>query len=159
MEIKQTVELIGDESIVTNVLNEIRTDDLLIDFNKIVPTPEELLINPLIDVIIAFRAYDTPPEDFTPERVEMFNQMKSNLSKYNYTDYREWRSVNWGYLDNSIKTKKGEKENSIEFITKTTPAIIIINSLSIKYPLIKFKLTYSDKSFMFKNGKVISTKK
>ena len=159
MEINQTLELIGDDTHITNVLNEIKTDDLLIDFNKIVPTPEELMITPFIDVIVAFQAYDNPPEDFTPERVEMFNQMRSNLSKYGYTDYRGWRSVNWGYLENPIKTKKGVKENSINFTTKNAPALIVVRALSIKYPLIKFKLTYQEQSFTFKNGNIVSTKK
>jgi hypothetical protein len=159
MDVKQTLELIGDKDIVTNVLNEIKSEKRLIDFNKIEPTPEDLLITPHIDVIVAFQRYENPPEHLTDEQTIQFNQMKSNLIEYGHTDWREWRAVNWGYIENVQHTKMGKNDSTIEFTTPNVPAIIIVNSLSIKYPLIKFKFSYSNNTFTFKNGKVISTKK
>ena len=154
MELKQRLILIGYKEDITEVLNGIKSPERVIDFDVIIPTPVDLLFTPHIDAIIAYKAgYETPP-DYLKQK-EDFNRIMSNMAKYGFSDWREWRVENWGFIDNAYNTKMDDENFIVEFSTNQTPAIIVIHKLSNLYPKVGFKLTWSDESLNFKNGLVL----
>ena len=159
MEVKQTLELIGTEEVVSIIFSLIRSDKGLIDFDKIIPTPHDLMFTPHIAAIVAYQAgYDKPPENLTQQQILDFYRIRSNKQKYGFIDWREWRAQNWGQVENAHNIKR-LSSSKIEFSTKNAPAMIIVTELSKTFPTVEFKFSYSNESFSFNGGFVTSIKR
>lgn len=85
-----------------------------------------------------------------------------NIKNYGCKDWYSWACSNWGTKWNSYDNGEwniGVNDASIYFETAWSPPMPVIHALSVKYPTLKFKISYADEGggFLgyttFKNGK------
>ena len=101
------------------------------DFEKVLPTPKELLDEP------------APAEK---------NKAKANEIQYGAKDWYDWRVNNWGCKwgigeDTQINIKRGTC--GMGFETAWAPPTGIIKKLSEMFPNLKFKLAYVEPGMVF----------
>lgn len=103
---------------------------LLFDFNKIFPMPLELNVA-------------SPPNT-----AEDKNKAASNLAKYGFETWYEWKKANWGTKwnvgsdDTEITNEPDINNYSISFTTAWTPASGIVKKLGELFPDLEFTLHY-----------------
>jgi len=112
-----------------------KTEDgavLEFDFEKVIPTPKELLLN------------DSPISD--KKLKEKF------LKKYGTEDWYSWRLKNWDTKWNLAPEDEwlvGKKAVNISFHTAWSPPINIVRLLSKKFPKLSFLLTFCEPGMAF----------
>jgi len=140
--------LSGDKKEIDKMRKAVRGKDSVISFEKILPTPTELL------------------KQEVPIRNKKLS--KKLAKKYGMPDWYEWRVKNWGTkwdLGDEWNEKCYEKwylsSKGITFDTAWAPPIPLFIYLSKQYPSIEFKLTYVESGMCFagymiiKAGKII----
>lgn len=158
------LEVISTPSKVKKVMEFIKGPERIIDFNKIIPMPESLLINihsgvemavknalqmkphenGLIAALeIANRKNTKSPLVFNDEEWSLFIQCLNNVKKYGYIYWYDWSVENWGTKWNAYDQKR-ESDNTIIFETAWCGVVGLIQSLSAKFPDVKFYYEYSD---------------
>jgi hypothetical protein len=101
------------------------TDENIFDFERIIPTPKELLDN------------SKSPNEL---------KMAENEKKYGARDWYAWRKKNWGTKWNTDCQKDAlqlkDEMCSLVFDTAWTPPCPIIDKLSEMFPTLYFEMTY-----------------
>jgi|5_EtaG_2_1085323.scaffolds.fasta_scaffold01346_13 hypothetical protein len=87
-----------------------------------------------------------------PPTEEEKKQLKSNIEKYGYETWYEWRLVNWGtkwdaydYYINEVNDTYFE----VSFDTAWSPPTAYYLALSKKYPLLRIEVEYSESGMDF----------
>lgn len=103
----------------------------ILDFNKIVPMPSELLAETTC---------------YSKDEAEDNRIKQSNLTKYGFRDWYSWRLANWDTKWNSYWMHFDG--NCVRFSTAWSPPTNVIKELAklLKKPL---RLTYTDEAYMF----------
>lgn len=143
--------IIGDENKIKECLNAIKgvwkdypeDDNRRIDFNKIIPMPEEI------------------KNTQAPNRDE--KQAKKLIKKYGCANWYDWSIANWGTKWNAYSFDEYVSEgNVIIFNTAWSTPKPVILALSKKYSELEFEVIYADEDwghnygeYTFKNGETI----
>lgn len=169
-----------DANEVQQIFDSIRTEDRVIDFNKIIPCPEalkEMYSTDLYAERVALwmcRDLMYPAqkkmiiqefEDLKNKNIELLMQeaksLLRNILEYGSSSGYRWCIENWGSKWNSFENKQ-KSENEILFETAWACPVKVLVALSKKYPTAKFECSFADEdiayncgSFSIKDGEII----
>lgn len=172
------LKITGDEELVKRIRDEISDVDedghtCFIDFNKIIPMPDELRIesSTLVDNGIAIIEYRkgnrsaildmltwhwvreegiTDP-DVLVERLiekgsanlELGQRALDNIEKYGHKDWYSWAIDAWDTKWNAY-SQEDLGEDGISFQTAWSNPLVVMAALSLKYPDAEFNVRYAD---------------
>ena len=156
------------------------SEDKFIDFNKIIPMPEEIKnteSSSKVDDAIYYYLVNTEQEwlinkilkysisrmdrfaNFSQEELnEMFaigQQYVNNWKRYGAKDWYDWSRINWGTKWNAYNTDLeyiDECEVVIYFQTAWSGVSDIIKELTERYPQLIFEYAYSDEDMGYNCG-------
>lgn len=166
------LRLSGDQNRINEILESIKGEDTVLDFNKIIPMPESLDIEAssktdhglaaykeFIAVYIFDGSVQKPdllniPEkseqaflrmrkDIQPDEWELGKTAFQNQIKYGAPTWYEWAIENWGTKWNAYDTDTAS-DNTIIFQTAWSGAMPVISKLAEMYPEISFEFRWAD---------------
>lgn len=141
-------------------------EDLLIDFNKIIPMPAELMVEESTrsqeaEAYVFVHEHHLPdprvvgyykypyadqamkdPEEFK-KYLSLGHQLVSNREKYGHPTWYDWRRNKWGSKWNADDCIKID-ENTIQFITPWNGVPKVIQALADKFPEVIITYQYAD---------------
>jgi hypothetical protein len=122
---------------------EIKTDENIFDFNKIIPYPE------------GYREQDKIAEEWEKEHPQDWGNLDRPKNGYNSGGYG-WCCNNWGTKWNACETVFVKRDRSLAYFFNTawSPPEPIIRKLSEIYPKLKFTLKYYEQGCGF-SGKLV----
>lgn len=176
----------GDKAEIKQMLEAIKNNDIgygSIDFNKIIPMPEQLNIesgSKSIHGMEMVKEYlESMPEELKNKEgtyEEFFDNLRKhrddlnddekeiwdigviavdNLHKYGAPTWREWAYKNWGTKWNAYDfDEMSEENNTIYFQTAWYAPVPAILNLSQKYPNIEMSMRYADEDLGHNCGTV-----
>ena len=177
------LEINADRETVQKVMNFLKgkTDDdntpCYIDFNNIIPMPEELLIEksssgdlgmkyleamqlkPFYfllddDALRTIQWIEGLAEKDRKEALQLGASYLENRKKYGYPTWYEWSIANWGTKWNALN-QNFEEPNVLWFDTAWEGVPLLIQTLSEKFPDIEFLYAYADEDLGSNVGKGI----
>ncbi len=136
--------------------------DKIVDFNKVIPMPEDLDITAGSKTIKGLRAYtafvdvggleklyqenpkpDIPPKqvetyrrehpEVTPEEWELGKRAYENKRQYGFTDWYDWRIANWGTKWVGCDAKL-DSANTLRFMTAWNAPHPIVEEIARRHP-------------------------
>lgn len=145
-----------------------------IDFNKIVPIPDELMtdstslsgdgmyylmakqkrFNRSSQGIDAIKRFDRLGKDMEEEALKLEKQYLHNIANYGFKDWYDWRIHNWGTKWNAYD-QGFEEPNILWFNTARSGVVELIRKLSEKFPDVEFDYSYADEDTGNNAGKGI----
>lgn len=176
--VQNRLKIVGKKEQVEEVLNAIKGDNEVIDFNKIVPMPKELDIESSSEGEIGMSVIKqkigvdiNPLEKHYADMYESLDENRKehiidagfsfirNIVKYGHPTWYEWCRSNWNTKWNAYDTELKD-DNEIWFRTAwNNVAERIIRKLSLIFPNVTFKYSFSDEDVAcncgnanFKNG-------
>lgn len=176
--VQNRLKIVGKKQQVEEVLNAIKGDNEVIDFNKIIPMPSELDIPSSSDGEIGLAiikkklgAKISPLDDIYTERFDEYAADAKerlinaglaylrNIIKYGYPTWCEWRKKYWNTKWNAYEAEL-KNNNEIWFNTAwNNVAERIVRELSMMFPNVTLKYSFSDEDVAcncgnatFKNG-------
>lgn len=159
------------------ILNDVKSDFSLFDFNKIVPMPEDLKINAnnfldcldsefsilsgMKDNANKLKDYLSRLDSDSKEKeLNNFIQGIKNYINYGFATWYGWSINNWSTKWNALEVTVND--NVINFQTAWSSPKKIFKVLSKKYPDVIFDLIYADEDTSsncgkekYKNGEII----
>ena len=115
--------------------------DVTVDFNLLIPMPEDLDIGDVpyvdwssldLDNIIEI-ALNPNASDARKRYVEKVSRMLYNKSKHGFFSWYDWRIAHWGTKSNAMHATRLSVDQ-IVFDTAWEPAIPVIQELSYRFP-------------------------
>ena len=172
------LEINADSETVQKVMNflkgESEEDNMpcYIDFNKIIPMPEELLIEASssgelgmqyliamqrkpfysLDDLKAIQRVEGMQEEARKEVLQLGASYLSNLEKYGYPTWYEWSIATWGTKWNACH-QDFEEPNILWFDTAWEGVPLLIQTLSEIFPDVEFQYAYADEDLGSNVGK------
>lgn len=169
--IANRLHLSGEQSRIDKLLESIKGEESVIDFNQIIPMPESLNIKAGSRTNNGLKAYKDFVKVYTmdgtlekdllnipKESEETFLKMRSeidaktwelgrtafqNEQKYGAKDWYDWRVGIWGSKWEAWDTFLSE-DNTVEFYTAWSRVMPIVQKLAENYPDIKFEYSWAD---------------
>jgi len=165
--ITNILKIVGDESLVEKIKFEISSTieserDYLIDFNKILPMPEELkgTVSPMRTLT---------QEEYDDQEAKIASgELKDNgwglsrglteekqaeyIQKFGACDWYTWSNKTWGTKWNAMDTRECN-DGSIKFLTAWNTPLNVMVALSLKYPDAQFEISFADEDFGHNVGK------
>ena len=92
-------------------------------------------------------------KDEFDEVVDLGKQAFSNLEKYGFTNWYNWRIDNWGTKWNACNTMLSYDGLSIYFDTAWTPSVPVIEQFAKMYPELKITHDYAEEQIAYFCGK------
>lgn len=170
--ITNKLQIIGKD--VAKVRDFIRGEDLDIDFNKIIPMPEELHVEAHSGVLDAAKnALDVPlheneligmlesenrknqksPLTFSDEDWDDFIKCLQNMRNYGHLYWYDWAVENWGTKWNSYGQDHNKNTlNTVWFETAWSMPEPVIKALSEEFPHMRFKIEWADEDTGYNVG-------
>ena len=171
----------GDQSRIGELLEFIKGDDTLFDFNKVIPMPESLNIEASSRTDSGLKAYrdfitmytmdGTIEKDLLnipKEKEEIFLKARPDINldewnlgrtafqneqKYGSKSWFEFHIQEWGSKWNSYNSEMAE-DNTIEFNTAWTNVKPVVLALSQKFPDIEMNYRWADEDIGLNMGNV-----
>lgn len=155
--IRNNVEFSGNEEVIARMKEEIKSEDRVIDFNKIAPIPIELVDTQSPTRIISQEEYDQQEKRITKGELTD-SEKQCGLSrgltqeiadeyraKFGHSDWYGWQNANWGTKWNASDSE--DYGDFIEFNTAWATPLDLFIALSKKYPEVRFNVRYADEDF------------
>lgn len=160
---------------VNEIKNFLKGENGAIDFNNIVPQPQELniesgsegslgyrylvLIEGYKDIYhdtydaykdkrVFFEAWEKRSKESQLKNIEIGKQYYCNIMKYGVPTWYEWRLRNWGTKWNAYSIEETSK-NAIVFDTAWSCVLDLIVMLSERFPEVEFGYEYADEDSGF----------
>lgn len=177
--IANRLHLSEGQSIINELLESIKGEKSVIDFNRIIPMPESLNIEAGSRTNNGLKAYKDFVKVYTmdgtlekdllnipKESEETFLKMRSDIDaetwelgrtafqneqKYGAKDWYDWRVGIWGSKWEAWDTFLSE-DNIIEFYTAWSRVMPIVQKLAENYPDIKFEYSWADEDLGYNVG-------
>lgn len=139
-----TLTVTGDASTIDAMLGSVRDGETTLSFEKIDPTPDELL------------GQSVPVRD--PE------QRARNVAAHGHADWYTWRLAHWGtkwelddetILDRCVDAD-GRDQVVLSFYTAWGPPVHAVSTLALRWPALVFVLSYDEPSMDFSGAVVWS---
>ena len=171
----------GDQSRIDELLESIKGDETLFDFNRVIPMPESLNIEASSRTDSGLRAYrdfitmytmdgtiekdllNIPKEkegiflktrpDIKLDEWNLGRTAFQNEQKYGSKSWFEFHIQQWGSKWNSYNSEMAE-DNTIEFCTAWTNVKPVVIALSQKFPDIEMKYQWADEDIGLNMGDV-----
>lgn len=171
----------GEQKRIDKLLESIKGEETLFDFNKVLPMPESLNIEAgsrtenglkaYKDFITVYTMDGTEKKDLLnipKEKEEIFLRMRpeikrdewnlgkmafQNEQKYGAKTWYEFHIQNWGSKWNSYNSEMA-KDNTIEFNTVWTNVKPVVLALSRKFPDIEINYQWADEDIGINMGDV-----
>jgi hypothetical protein len=142
-----TINTDGDDSMIENILSQVKSEQSEFDFNKIVLQPNELEGTLAPTNILSDEEYaKTPSRGITQA---MSDELKE---KFGFDNWYDWRYQHWGTKWNADEVIIND--NEITFNTAwNTPEPIFIK-LSEMFPNVTFEVSFADEDFGYNVGKL-----
>ena len=166
------LHLSGEQSRINKLLESVKGEDSVLDFNKIIPMPESLNIEAGSRTDKGLEAYrefisvytfdgsinkpdllNIPEEseqaflrarkDIKPDEWELGKAAFQNQIKYGAPDWYGWSIANWGTKWSAYDTEIVE-DNTIIFNTAWSRAMPVISKLAEMFPDISFEYRWAD---------------
>ncbi len=158
------------------VIEHLAGNDVAVDFNKVIPVPEELNIEESTDGYMGLAAltgecqrylafpwvkeknirtadeFISYVERERPAAIELAQKYISNKQKFGHATWREWCIANWGTKWNAYSVADPELLSgraTLRFDTAWSPAIPVIVRLSELFPSVELTLRYFDEGWNF----------
>lgn len=161
--VQNRLKIVGKKEQIEEVLNAIKGDNEVIDFNKIIPMPSELDIPSSsegeIGLAIIKKKLGAKTRYMEDVYAERFNEFEDdvkerminaglnylrNIIKYDCPTWYEWCRENWNTKWNAYDTEL-KNGNEIWFNTAwNNVAEKIVRKLSLIFPNVAFKYSFSD---------------
>lgn len=170
--IQNRLKIVGTEKEIEEVLNSIKGEKEIIDFDKIIPMPKELdiksgsdsdtglsvikqrlgvNINPIEKYYVD--QFDNLDEESKDRILKVGFSCVHNIVKYGYPTWFEWRKANWGTKWNAYYTEL-KNGNEIWFTTAWQNVNDkIIRKLSSAFPDVLFEYSFSSEDTANNCGK------
>lgn len=174
------LEIKADSETVQKVMNFLKGENeedgtpCYIDFNRIIPMPEELLIDASSDgeqgmeylAAMQRKPFYTPDDLKAIQRVEELQEERrkevlqlgasylNNLEKYGYPTWYEWSIATWGTKWNAYD-QYFEEPNILWFDTAWDSVPQLIQKLSEIFPEVEFHYAYADEDLGYNVGRGI----
>jgi hypothetical protein len=172
--VTQQLSILGQHA--PKVIEHIAGTDLAVDFNQVIPMPEELNIEESSDGHMGIAAitgqcgkYLTYPwvkkeriftdKDFAayvererPKAIDLARKYISNQEKFGHKTWWGWCVENWGTKWNAYSVGEPEllsDRATIRFNTAWSPALPVIARLSELFPSVELTLRYFDEGWSF----------
>lgn len=113
--VRNKLTLHGEEEAITNLLNTIKGEDRKINFNKILPTPENIFHGPL-----------------GPDERKLYGK----------NNWYDWNCENWGTKWNAYDIHA--ENNYVEFSTAWSAPLPVIAKLALMFPDIHIEHLWAD---------------
>ena len=110
------IKVLGSKEEIKEVLEKVKGEEVTIDFNNIVPTPDDIFQG---------------------------NVGRDEELKYGNKTWHVWNRENWGTKWNAYSTNI-ENDDTIVFDTAWSTPLPVIKALSKLFPNIGFELSYAD---------------
>ena len=154
---------------VKKVLDFIKSDESLVDFNKVVPMPSGLETDDSTlgelgrDYILSFYSsdstevnrikgeFDKLDDEQKKECLSLGFEYISNKVKYGYENWYDWSCANWGTKWNADNVEV--EDNVFSFDTPWSGAVPVIAALSRQFPDVCFEYEYAEEEIGFNVGK------
>ena len=173
-DVTQQLSIIGAEA--PSIIERIAGNESGVDFNKVIPMPEELNIEDSSDGRMGLAAitgqcgnYLTYPwvknmgigtaEEFAaylererPKAIDLARKYFSNQEKFGHTTWWGWCVANWGTKWNAYSVGEPEllsDRTTIRFNTAWLPALPVVARLSELFPSVELTLRYFDEGWSF----------
>lgn len=172
------LELKGSKENIDFFKSEFGEKNNNIDFNTIIPMPEELNIESTLHTDFIVGEFKSPidnslqrirnwykgiKEEDKPKIEKEFYQGILNYLKYGHQTWYTWRLENWGTKWNAYNVLF--KNNKIKFDTAWNPVPSVVSAMAKQHPNVKIRYIYADEDtgynvglYNFENGSVISKK-
>ena len=178
--IKNKLFISGENS--QEVKNQIKAEERIIDFNKIIKMPDDLYIEihsgiettvkkllnfPLnkVPIIAALEKMNRKEakdlQNLSEEEQKLAIKAIENYRKYGHIYWYDWAIDRWGTKWNAFETK--DESDFISFETAWSTPFKVIIALSLKYPKNDFKIEYADEdigsncgSYSLRNGQIVT---
>lgn len=153
------VTIVGSDEQVRKVVESIKSEESVFDFDKIVPMPE------------TFKQYDTTnhangeqlhlggqvgfedPRIVTEELIEEFKRAtKEQAEKYGVVGWYDWRHKFWGTKWNACDAQYWG-DGRFTFDTAWSAPIPVLIALSKKFPEVKIHVIFADEDYGYNTGK------
>ena len=169
---QSTLTLRGERETVEKVFDSIKNDEdkRVIDFEKVIPMPEELNIESSSDpefliilflrqsrlslcygpyspeVKMAWERYEKMDDERKEKNEELAKKYLMNIAKYDYANWYSWHIGKWGTKWNSIDGygHQHREADTIYFETANGFCEPVIEELSKRYPDIEFDYAAAD---------------
>lgn len=156
------VTILGDSSIVQEVMKVLVDKDKQVSFNNFVPMPDEIRKTSSPSRIVeknVFDAYVLSVFSGTTSKIDLRNPPITDemafalLNKYGVDNWRDWSKLNWGTPRNALETTI-ISHNKVKFFTDGNCPYEALNSLSKLFPTIKIKLQWADEDLGYNVGEM-----
>ena len=145
MIVKNILKIKGDNA--QAILNKIKGDNGIFDFNSINPLPTPLIRtvypNGIIteEELLRQQTEDVPLEEYKSSLHITPQQSAQYKLDYGYDNWHDWRMANWGTPRNANNISM-VNTHTIAFTTEQTPPLKLIQTLSEMFTGVTFKLYF-----------------
>lgn len=168
--VQNRITFSGTMKDVERVFDFLKGEDTVIDFNKIIPMPEELDIESNSDgtngmnyllylhnkvANAHFEEYyervESFPEDRKNKCIELGKAYLSNISKYGHATWYEWCRANWGTKWNAYETYR--EGDALYFQTAWSAVPDIVSKIAEMFPEVGLEYEWADEDFGYNVGR------
>ena len=181
-EVYNEIRMQGEEETILRVLREVQNDYLglgSIDFNKLIPVPEELRSGNEAEISagrVIYRKFQKVNPTVSKEHEEIYISLLSPQErnrfllgrkavrleeKYGVFTYYDWCSKHWGPRMNAEGLVRRAEPDSIRFRTLWKPPHPVMEALARRYPDIRFVHEWADEDIgincgtrIYRNGRL-----
>lgn len=166
----------GNKERVSELMNTIKGEDTLFDFNKVIPMPKELDIESGSRGDIGYEAYrDYINTGIKPQKIiDEFGRTRTvdadvlalgkkyfeNIVKFGHKTWYGWRREHWGTKWNAYDD--AELHNGVSFLTAWNAPFQVISKLSEMFPDVRITHYFADEDigmncgrYFFVNGEPV----
>lgn len=132
-------ETVPEDWSITEVLDAIKTDEVILSFDRIIPYPDN------------FRALDASAQLWEETATKESDWATRPKDGYNQGGY-EWCCKTWGTKWDAIEPcidQQDKYSTVIRFRTAWAPPIPVMDALAQKFPKYKFTLEYYERGMQF----------
>lgn len=156
--IKHIINIKTTDIELEEILNFVKSDDKIFDFNKIIPMPESLNIDSRYDL----QRVLSKDRILNENEKELIKKYSENYKNYGFFDWHDWCISNWGTKWNAGEPILKDK-NILEFHTAWNHCSPIFFVLSNKFPKAVFEVNFADENrgyntqiLTYQNGAIIN---
>lgn len=153
----------------SDFLRKNKSEESDLDFQKSIPCPQELLDTTASHVFSMNEETDEQEmrrlcvannwnwtEQQLQERIDaekiIIRKFKSNIEKYGYKDWYDWKIANWGTKwEVEAKVEDGDEDNEVVFyfLSAWSPPLEWLRRVALLFPDVKFSLSYREEGNNF----------
>ena len=171
--VSNILTVLGSKEQVAKVIEFVKGDERVFDFNKILPMPKSLDIDCSsmgddgMEYLFAkskkydfqrserenelIKRFEKQPKERQKEAIELGRKYLLNIANYGVTTWYDWNTANWGTKWNSCGAEL--ENNWFKFDTAWNAPIPVFKKLSELFPAVTFEFIYADEDCGYNTGR------